>query len=234
MQYPCSVLDFGAEEIEFYTLHYPQSIGQNWEVERPLHKELAAVRRCMPDRILFLDASDTVLRARKEADATRSREFFDHYITHMLPLKRAWFAQKDNVDWLSVDTLHTGTGWPQRTGLVLGLPPPGRMIPPALCNSAIPASDRMRGFFSAFIPALKRLQRVRMCPASAYIPGNRRKISVFSPAGQIKSAQKAASVIFVFAQKYHLLLDYFAWMCHTKATVTFPKPFPAFQRNAGA
>lgn len=105
VQYPCSVLDFGAEEIEFYTLHYPQSICQNWEVERPLHKELAAVRRCMPDRILFLDASDTVLRARKEADATRSREFFDHYITHMLPLKRAWFAQKDNVDWLSVDTL---------------------------------------------------------------------------------------------------------------------------------
>lgn len=105
VQYPCSVLDFGAEEIEFYALHYPQSIGQNWEVERPLHKELAAVRRCMPDRILFLDASDTVLRARKEADATRSREFFDHYITHMLPLKRAWFAQKNNVDWLSVDTL---------------------------------------------------------------------------------------------------------------------------------
>lgn len=26
-------------------------------------------------------------------------------IPHMLPLKRAWFAQKDNVDWLSVDTL---------------------------------------------------------------------------------------------------------------------------------
>lgn len=104
-KYPHSVLDFGAEEIEFYTLHYPQSIGQDWEVERPLQQELAAVRRCMPDRILFLDASDAVLRARKEADSTRSREFFDHYLTHMLPQKRAWFAPKDNVDWLSVDLL---------------------------------------------------------------------------------------------------------------------------------
>lgn len=29
-KYPCSIMDFGAEEIEFYTLNYPKSIGVDW------------------------------------------------------------------------------------------------------------------------------------------------------------------------------------------------------------
>ena len=74
--YPCTIMDFGAEEIEFYTLHYPKTIGENWDVKGPLKEELEAVKRCFPDRILFLDASDDVLRQRKEQDLTRSREFF--------------------------------------------------------------------------------------------------------------------------------------------------------------
>lgn len=103
--FPDSIMDFGAEEIEFYTLNYPGSIGQNWEVEQALQKELAAVRQCMPRRILFLDASDAVLRQRKENDATRSRTFFEHHLTAFLPLKRRWFLSKANVDVLRVDTL---------------------------------------------------------------------------------------------------------------------------------
>lgn len=103
--YPCTVMDFGAEEIEFYTLHYPRSIGQNWDVEGPLAQELAAVRRCMPQRILFLDAPDEVLCRRKAGDTSRDRGFFDHYLTALLPLKRAWFAAKDNVDFLDTASL---------------------------------------------------------------------------------------------------------------------------------
>ena len=103
--YPCSVMDFGAEEIEFYTLHYPRSIGKDWQVENALKPELEAVRACLPDRILFLDASEVVLRRNKEADTTRSREFFEQYLQTLLPLKRQWFAEKENVDFLSVDDL---------------------------------------------------------------------------------------------------------------------------------
>ena len=103
--HPCTVMDFGAEEIEFYTLHYPRSIGRDWAVEEPLARELAAVRRCMPRRILFLDAPDEVLRRRKAGDASRDRGFFDHYLTALLPLKRAWFAAKDNVDFLDTASL---------------------------------------------------------------------------------------------------------------------------------
>ncbi len=103
--YPCSVMDFGAEEIEFYTLNYPKTIGENWDVERALKTELDAVRKCMPTRILFLDASDETLRQHKENDLTRTRNFFEHHLKYLLPLKRDWFYGKDNVDILMVDGL---------------------------------------------------------------------------------------------------------------------------------
>lgn len=103
--YPCTVMDFGAEEIEFYTLHYPQTIGKSWEIETALKPELEALRKCLPDRILFLDASEDTLRRRKEKDGTRAREFFEHYVQKLLPLKRAWFIGRENVDVLCVDGL---------------------------------------------------------------------------------------------------------------------------------
>lgn len=104
-RYSCSLMDFGAEEIEFYTLNYPRTIGQNWEIERELHEELEAVRKCLPQRILFLDAPDDVLRERKEKDPARSREFFEYHLHHLLPLKRAWFIGRENVDVLNVKDL---------------------------------------------------------------------------------------------------------------------------------
>lgn len=101
-------MDFGAEEIEFYTLNYPKSRGLEWEIEairQVLAPELAAVQACMPEHILFLDASESVLRARKTGDTTRSREFFAYYLNHLLPLKREWFREKKNVTFLSTDGL---------------------------------------------------------------------------------------------------------------------------------
>ena len=103
--FQCSIMDFGAEEIEFYTLNYPKTIGQNWNVENALIEELEQVRGCMPTRILFLDASPEVLLRRKENDKTRSRNFFEHHLKYLLPLKRNWFIGKENVDVLDVDNL---------------------------------------------------------------------------------------------------------------------------------
>ena len=103
--YPCTVMDFGAEEIEFYTLHYPKTMGMDWEVEKALQHELDAVRKCMPHRILFLNASEETLRRNKENDLSRSRNFFDYYVRHFLPLKKAWFLNRPNVDVLDVDGL---------------------------------------------------------------------------------------------------------------------------------
>lgn len=105
--FSCSIMDFGAEEIEFYTLNYPKSIGREWEIENALRRELDRVRRCMPIRILFLDASNEVLLSHKENDKSRSRNSFEHYLKYLLPLKRHWFIGKENVDVLNVDSLNT-------------------------------------------------------------------------------------------------------------------------------
>ena len=102
---PAALMDLGAEEIEFYTLHYPKSIGRDWEIETPLVKELQSLRRYLPRRILFLDAGDEVLRRRKASDESRSREFFEHTLTTLLPLKRQWFLNRENVDALRTDAL---------------------------------------------------------------------------------------------------------------------------------
>jgi len=104
-EYECSLMDFGAEEIEFYTINYPESMGFNWDVGGNLKEELNRLGQCLPNRILFLDASEEVLRNRKENDSTRSRNFFEHYLTHLLPLKKKWFESKENVDFLNVDNL---------------------------------------------------------------------------------------------------------------------------------
>jgi hypothetical protein len=101
-----SIMDFGAEEIEFYTLNYPKTIGVNWNVESKLHSELVQLRQCMPNRILYFDASEEVLRSHKKNDNTRSRTFFEHHLKYLLPLKREWFIGKENVDVLSVDELN--------------------------------------------------------------------------------------------------------------------------------
>ena len=107
-KYPHVVMDFGAEEIEFYTLNYPKSRGLEWEIEairQALAPELAAVQACMPEHILFLDASDETLRTRKEGDTARTRGFFEHYRNHLLPLKREWFRNREDTTFLQTDGL---------------------------------------------------------------------------------------------------------------------------------
>ena len=102
---PCTVMDFGAEAIEFHTINYPKAIGKDWDIENALKDELMGVRKCMPARILFLDASDDTLRHRKQSDPTRARSSFEYYLKHLMPLKRTWFSKMSNVDYLLVDNM---------------------------------------------------------------------------------------------------------------------------------
>lgn len=102
---PCTVMDFGAEEIEFHTINYPKAIGKDWDIENALKDELMGVRKCMPARILFLDASDDTLRQRKQSDLNRARSSFEYNLKHLIPLKRTWFSKMSNVDYLLVDNM---------------------------------------------------------------------------------------------------------------------------------
>ena len=104
-KYEYTLMDFGAAEIEFYSLNYPKTIGKDWEIENRLQKELTNLRKCMPDRTLFLDASEEILRRNKEQDSTLPRNSFEHHLKYLLPLKREWFIEREDVDVLNVDTL---------------------------------------------------------------------------------------------------------------------------------
>ena len=97
---PFALLDYGAEEIEFYTLFYPLSIGKNWNVQEKLKYELSTLRCYYSSRILFLDASLETLKERKTCDLSRSRLFFEHSTEKLLPLKRKWFLSRNDVDYL--------------------------------------------------------------------------------------------------------------------------------------
>ena len=48
----------------------------------------------------------TAVRYLQENDSTRTRNFFEHHIKYLLPLKRKWFIGKENVDVLNVDNLN--------------------------------------------------------------------------------------------------------------------------------
>jgi len=101
----CAVMDFGAEEIEFHTLYWPRTIGQTWNVEKYLHRELEELRKCFPDRILFLKASEEKLRSNKLSDSVRQRRSFEYYFNEIMPLKEEWLKELNNVDYLAVDNL---------------------------------------------------------------------------------------------------------------------------------
>lgn len=99
------LLDYGPSEIEFYTLFYPRSLDLSWDVASPLAGELAALRACRARRILFLDASEAALIARRDADSGRKRAFFDHTLHRLAPQKRAWFAARGDTDFLDTTAL---------------------------------------------------------------------------------------------------------------------------------
>lgn len=105
LQYPRVVMDFGAEEIEFYTLNYPKALGRDWNIAEPLKKELEMLQGCMPNRILFLEAEEEILRQRKEQDSSRTRGFFDFYVQSLMPLKREWFRGREGTDFLDTTYL---------------------------------------------------------------------------------------------------------------------------------
>ncbi|WP_438478508.1 hypothetical protein [Streptococcus pluranimalium] len=96
------LMDFGAEEIDFYTRFYPKACGKDWQLSPQLINKLKALETCLPDLVIYLDASESELRQRKQLDKTRRRSFFDFQLDNLLPIKRYWFLAKDNT--IVVDT----------------------------------------------------------------------------------------------------------------------------------
>lgn len=103
LKYKYSLMDFGAEGIEFYTLNYPKTINKSWDIENLLKEDLNNLRAYLPERILFLNADYKTLLNNKNNDKSRNRTFFDYQYHNILPLKKKWFKIKSNVDFVDVD-----------------------------------------------------------------------------------------------------------------------------------
>lgn len=86
------ILDRGPEDLEFYTLHYPQVHGHDWDMEFRLKTELEALRRCRSDLILYLQAPEHLLRERRDADQTRTRQSFAQH-EPLWKLEQNWYEQ---------------------------------------------------------------------------------------------------------------------------------------------
>lgn len=101
-----AIIDLGPEEIEFYTLFFPKSIGQNWDVEKELKEELTVLRDCKVDGILYLDGSPEILFSRKLGDSERKRGSFENYIKYLHPFKKPWFEKNKCATILNIDNMN--------------------------------------------------------------------------------------------------------------------------------
>lgn len=95
----------GAEDLEFYALHYPKIIGQNWDIESNLKNELAALRKCSSDYILYLDADLKTIIQRKNRDETKARKNMISWLENWQPFLEAYIKANPKTTVLNTNKM---------------------------------------------------------------------------------------------------------------------------------
>lgn len=102
------IFDRGPEDIEFYTIFYPTTIGKEWDIETELKDELYKLRECRSDVIFYLDVSESNLYDRKNNDRKRNRSTFEEQFK-LVETEKDWYKQFPvtylDKNRLSADTL---------------------------------------------------------------------------------------------------------------------------------
>jgi len=98
------MLDRGPEEIEFYLFHYLRIHRRNWDIEAHFSQDLARLRRCRSNRVLYLDASLETIIARRESDA-RNRPTMDVWLRDWQPYVEAYFKSMPKTVVLNTDQM---------------------------------------------------------------------------------------------------------------------------------
>ncbi|EJR84446.1 ATP-binding protein [Bacillus cereus] len=86
------IFDRGPEDIEFFTLFYPTSIGEEWDIETELKDELYKLRECRSDVIFYLDVTKKNVYDRKNNDRTRNRSTFEEQFK-LAETEKDWYKQ---------------------------------------------------------------------------------------------------------------------------------------------
>ena len=95
----------GAEDLEFYALHYPRIKGRQWRVEQHMVHELEELRKCKSDYILYLDADQNTIRQRKENDLTKPRVNMKDWQENWQPFIERHMKQLSCTTVLNTDTM---------------------------------------------------------------------------------------------------------------------------------
>lgn len=101
-----TVFDRGPEDTECYTLNYPKSIGQEWNIKDRLKTELKELRKIRSSYVLYLNGAASTLSIRKDKDKTRTRSTFNRFKTQFYKYELEWFRSLNNVDFLETDTMN--------------------------------------------------------------------------------------------------------------------------------
>jgi len=99
------IMDRGPEDTECYTLNFPASIGADWDMEAEMPDELARLRQCRSDKVVFLEVQADILKKRKERDTGRTRSSFESYIYKLHELEKDWFKRLPHCTVLPADKL---------------------------------------------------------------------------------------------------------------------------------
>lgn len=91
----------GPEVKEFFFLHYPRTIGANWDVEGKFGESLHRLRGCRSNRLLYLDAHIDIVLQRIRAD-DRRRRGMEQWVEKWLPYYSHYF--KSNPKTVVLDT----------------------------------------------------------------------------------------------------------------------------------
>jgi thymidylate kinase len=91
----------GPEAKEFFLLHYPRTIGANWDLEGRFAESLYRLRRCRSNRVLYLDAPTEVVSERLRARG-RPRLGIQDWVERWLPYYSIYF--KSNPKTVVLDT----------------------------------------------------------------------------------------------------------------------------------
>jgi len=95
----------GAEDIYFYTCHYPKSRGFSWKVKENLGEELKELGRYRSAFILYLDATEKMLQRRNAGD-TRNRKDLDEWMNGWHMDMRRYFSELDQTRMINTELMN--------------------------------------------------------------------------------------------------------------------------------
>lgn len=99
------LMDYSAEEVAFQTLTFPKVFHSNWQMHH-INRLAGQLLPYYVNHILYLDASPSILKIRKQNDCSRPRKSFDDYLHGIHVLKREWFRTLNHVTFLDTSNMN--------------------------------------------------------------------------------------------------------------------------------